>query len=156
MYQEEIGSKLNMIIDRHCVFIRWKNNTLMVMSNLIIPFTICAIIVGISIVLLFLQDVLLWRYYLKAVVALVTISSLITAGQFFEDESENVFLKFTATEWYTWNIRNRKKLVLILMNTAQPLQLKFSESFIINFDLLVFICKALYSVLSILVKVKYN
>ncbi|KAJ3620123.1 hypothetical protein MTP99_004113 [Tenebrio molitor] len=128
----------------------------MVMSNLIIPFTICAIIVGISIVLLFLQDVLLWRYYLKAVVALFTISSLITAGQFFEDESENVFLKFTATEWYTWNIRNRKKLVLILMNTAQPLQLKFSESFIINFDLLVFICKALYSVLSILVKVKYN
>ncbi|CAH1380175.1 unnamed protein product [Tenebrio molitor] len=67
-----------------------------------------------------------------------------------------MFLKFTATEWYTWNIRNRKKLVLILINTAQPLRLKFSESFIINFDLLVFICKALYSVLSILVKVKYN
>jgi hypothetical protein len=90
-------------------------------------------------------------------------------------QSENMFLKFTATEWYTWNIRNRKKLVLILINTAQPLRLKFSESFVINFDLLVFvsnlselflvgfsfcfalqICKALYSVLSILVKVKYN
>jgi hypothetical protein len=135
--------------------------------------------------------VLSWRDYLLAVVALFTISSLITAGQRFQDEvkvyntmyfymkvllqSENMFLKFTATEWYTWNIRNRKKLVLVLMNTAQPLQLKFSESFVINFDLLVFvsniselffvsfsfcfalqICKALYSVLSILVKVKYN
>ncbi|CAH1380177.1 unnamed protein product, partial [Tenebrio molitor] len=72
------------------------------------------------------------------VVALFTISSLVTAGQLFEDESENMFLKFTATEWYTWNIRNRKTLVLILMNTAQPLRLKFSESFVINFDLLVF------------------
>ncbi|KAJ3620118.1 hypothetical protein MTP99_004108 [Tenebrio molitor] len=156
IYQKEIESKLTMIIDRHCVIIRWTNNGLMLMSNLIIPFTICAIIIGISIVLSFLQEVVSWRYYLMAVVALFTISSLITAGQCFQDESENMFLKFTATEWYTWNIRNRKKLVLILINTAQPLRLKFSESFIINFDLLVFICKALYSVLSILVKVKYN
>ncbi|CAH1380180.1 unnamed protein product, partial [Tenebrio molitor] len=110
----------------------------MVMSNLIIPFTICAIIVGISIVLLFLQEVLSWRDYLLAVIALFTIPGLITAGQRFQDESENMFFKFTATEWYTWNIRNRKNLVLILMNTAQPLRLKFSESFVINFDLLVF------------------
>ncbi|KAJ3620155.1 hypothetical protein MTP99_004142 [Tenebrio molitor] len=55
VYQEEIESKLKMIIDRHCDFIRWKNNTLMLMSNFIIPFTIGGIVIGISIVLSFLQ-----------------------------------------------------------------------------------------------------
>jgi hypothetical protein len=37
------------------LFYRWKNNALMLMSNLIIPFTTRAIVIGISIVLSFVQ-----------------------------------------------------------------------------------------------------
>ncbi|KAJ3622160.1 hypothetical protein MTP99_002685 [Tenebrio molitor] len=155
VYQEQIESKLKIIIDRHCEFIRWKNNVLMVMSNLIIPFTIGGIIVGISILLLFLQ-IQNKHFYMTAVVAFSTALSLIAAGQFLQDESENMLLQLVKTNWYNWNTGNRKKLVLILINAAQPINLKFSEGFVINFKLLMFMFQALYSVLSILVKVEYN
>ncbi|XP_068900444.1 uncharacterized protein [Tenebrio molitor] len=156
IYQEEVESKLEKIIDRHCELIRSKNNALMLMSNLIIPFTTGAIVIGISIVLSFVQEVILWRSFVVAVSSLSTILSIIAAGQSIEDESENMLLKLEATNWYNWNTRNRKKLVLTLMNAANPIQLKFSEGFIVNFKLLMFIFKALYSVLPILVEVAYN
>jgi hypothetical protein len=54
-------------------------------------------------------------------------------------QSETMFLKLVTTNWYNWNIKNRKKLVLILMNAANPIQAKFSEGFIVNFKLLMFV-----------------
>jgi hypothetical protein len=50
-----------------------------------------------------------------------------------------MFLKLVKTNWYNWNVKNRKKLVLILMNAANPIQAKFSEGFIVNFKLLMFV-----------------
>ncbi|KAJ3620154.1 hypothetical protein MTP99_004141 [Tenebrio molitor] len=82
--------------------------------------------------------------------------SLIAAAQSLEDELETMFLKLVTTNWYNWNTRNRKTLVLILMNAANPIQARFSEGFIVNFKLLMFIFKALYSALSILINVAYN
>jgi hypothetical protein len=54
-------------------------------------------------------------------------------------QSETMFLKLVTTNWYNWNTRNRKTLVLILMNAANPIQAKFSEGFIVNFKLLMFV-----------------
>jgi hypothetical protein len=54
-------------------------------------------------------------------------------------QSENMLLKLVNTNWYNWNTRNRKKLVLILMNAANPIHLKFSERFIVNFKVLLFV-----------------
>ncbi|KAJ3620153.1 hypothetical protein MTP99_004140 [Tenebrio molitor] len=156
VYQKQIETKLKMIIDRHCDLIRWKSNSLMLMSNFIIPFVIIGIVAGISIVLSFLQEVILWRSFVAAVAILSIMLSLIAAGQYLEDESENMLLRLVTTNWYNWNTRNRKKFVLILMNAANPIQVKFSEGFIVNFKLLMFIFQALYSVMSILVRVAYN
>jgi hypothetical protein len=50
-----------------------------------------------------------------------------------------MFLKLVTTNWYNWNTKNRKTLVLILMNAANPIQAKFSEGFIVNFKLLMFV-----------------
>ncbi|KAJ3620158.1 hypothetical protein MTP99_004145 [Tenebrio molitor] len=82
--------------------------------------------------------------------------STVAAGQYLEDESENMLLRLVTTNWYNWNTRNRKTLVLILMNAANPIQAKFSEGFIVNFKLLMFIFQALYSVMSILARVALN
>jgi hypothetical protein len=54
-------------------------------------------------------------------------------------QSENMLLRLVTTNWYNWNTRNRKTLVLILMNAANPIQAKFSEGFIVNFKLLMFV-----------------
>jgi hypothetical protein len=54
-------------------------------------------------------------------------------------QSENMLLRLVTTNWYNWNTRNRKKLVLILINAANPIQVKFSEGFIVNFKLLMFV-----------------
>jgi hypothetical protein len=54
-------------------------------------------------------------------------------------QSENMLLRLVTTNWYNWNTRNRKKFVLILMNAANPIQVKFSEGFIVNFKLLMFV-----------------
>jgi hypothetical protein len=54
-------------------------------------------------------------------------------------QSENMLLKLVTTNWYNWNFRNRKKLLLIMMNAANPIHLKFSEGFIINLKLLMFV-----------------
>ncbi|CAH1380190.1 unnamed protein product, partial [Tenebrio molitor] len=140
VYQKQIESKLKIIIDRHCDLIRWKSNALMQMSNLIIPFVISGIVAGTSIVLLFLQvsshgtsivlsflqEVILWRSFVAAVAIMSIMLSIITAGQYLEDESENMLLRLVTTNWYNWNTRNRKTLVLILMNAANPIQAKFS------------------------------
>jgi hypothetical protein len=53
-------------------------------------------------------------------------------------QSENMLLKLEATNWYNWNTRNRKKLVLILINAANTIQVKFL-GFIVNFKLLMFV-----------------
>jgi hypothetical protein len=156
VYQKQIELKLKMIIDRHCDLIRWKSNGLMQMSNLIIPFVICTIVVGTSIVLSFLQEVMLWHTFVVALAVLSTMLSTVAAGQYLEDESENMLLRLVTTNWYNWNTRNRKKLVLILINAANPIQVKFSEGFIVNFKLLMFIFQALYSVMSILARVAFN
>jgi hypothetical protein len=54
-------------------------------------------------------------------------------------QSENMLLRLVTTNWYNWNTRNRKKLVLILINAAIPIQAKFLEGFIVNFKLLMFV-----------------
>jgi hypothetical protein len=54
-------------------------------------------------------------------------------------QSENMLLKLMTTNWHNWNTKNRKKLVLILMNATNPIHLKFSEGFIVNFKLLMFV-----------------
>jgi hypothetical protein len=124
------------------------------MKNLIVPFTLGAIVIVTSLALSFLQDTISWSSYLLAVGAFLVITSSITAGHFLEDESEKMLASISIPKWYTWNIKNRKLLLTILTNTTRPISLKFTDSFTINNTLLVFIVKTLYSIVSVFLSTK--
>ncbi|XP_068902060.1 uncharacterized protein [Tenebrio molitor] len=171
-YQESTESRLKFLINRHCDFIRGlphvflalyqitlfchrcRDNALLQMKNFIVPFTLGAVVITTSFALSLLQDAISWRSCLMAVCALLTITSLITAGHTLEDESEKMLASFSIPKWYTWNIKNKKLLLTILTNTTRPINLKFTDSFTINYTILVFIAKALYSILSVFLSTK--
>ncbi|KAJ3620105.1 hypothetical protein MTP99_004096 [Tenebrio molitor] len=153
-YQHLTESRLKSLIKRHCDFIRWRDNMLLLIKHLIMPFTLGAVVISTSLALSLLQDAISWRSCLMAVCALLTITSLITAGHFLEDESEKMLASFSIPKWYTWNIKNRKLLLTILTNTTRPISLKFTDSFIINYTLFSFIGKTLYSIVSVFLSIK--
>ncbi|KAJ3620097.1 hypothetical protein MTP99_004089 [Tenebrio molitor] len=153
-YQESTESRLKFLINRHCDFIRLRDNALLLMKNLIVPFTLGAVVLITSFALSLLQDAISWRSCLFGVWILLTITSLITAGHSLEDESEKMLASFSIPKWYTWNIKNRKLLLTILTNTTIPISLKFTDSFIINYTIFVFIAKTLYSILSVFLSTK--
>ncbi|KAJ3620094.1 hypothetical protein MTP99_004086 [Tenebrio molitor] len=124
------------------------------MKNLIVPFTLGAVVITTSFALSLLQDAISWRSCLMAVCALLTITSLITAGHFLEHESEKMLESFSIPKWYTWNIKNKKLLLTILTNTTRPISIKFTDSFTINFTLFAFIAKAVYSIVSLFLSTK--
>ncbi|CAH1380144.1 unnamed protein product [Tenebrio molitor] len=147
-YQDLTKLRLKSLIKRHSDFIRWRDNTLLIIKNLMIPFILAAIGITTSIALSLLQDVISWRSYLLLVCVLLAITSLISAGHHLEDESEKMLMSFSIPKWYTWNIKNRKLLLTILTNTTRPISLKFTDGLIVNNTLFVFIGKILYSIVS--------
>ncbi|KAJ3620031.1 hypothetical protein MTP99_004025 [Tenebrio molitor] len=147
-YQDLTKLRLKSLIKRHSDFIRWRDNTLLIIKNLMIPFILAAIGITTSIALSLLQDVISWRSYLLLVCVVLTITSLISAGHHLEDESEKMLMSFSIPKWYTWNIKNRKLLLTILTNTTRPISLKFTNGLIVNNTLFVFIGKTLYSIVS--------
>jgi hypothetical protein len=90
------------------------------------------------------------RASLFAIFAVTTFWSLITAGQTLQDEvvlieslplkinflqSERIFSSFLIINWYTWNNKNRKILLIILHNCLVPIKIKFTDSLAINYQL---------------------
>ncbi|KAJ3620150.1 hypothetical protein MTP99_004137 [Tenebrio molitor] len=153
-YQEEIETKLKIIIDRHNDFLRWERNALMNVNYLIIPFVMGAIVLPLSFVFSLLQEMVWWPNYILFIVLLVNICSFIVAAQLLEDESEKMVLELSASKWYTWNNKNKKNLLTILSRTGRPLKIKFSENFVVNNRILLFICKTVYSIVSVVLNVQ--
>jgi hypothetical protein len=48
-------------------------------------------------------------------------------------------MSFSIPKWYTWNIKNRELLLIILTNTSRPISLKFTNGLIVNNTLFVFV-----------------
>jgi hypothetical protein len=92
----------------------------------------------------------LLRASLFSIFGMTTFWSLITAGQTLQDEvvlveslplkiiflqSERIFLSFLVINWYTWNNKNTKILLIILRNCLAPIKIKFTDSLAINYQL---------------------
>jgi hypothetical protein len=90
------------------------------------------------------------RASLFAIFAVTTFWSLITAGQTLQDEvvlieslplkinflqSERIFSSFLVINWYTWNNKNRKILLIILHNCVVSMKIKFTDTLAINYQL---------------------
>ncbi|KAH0818859.1 hypothetical protein GEV33_003932 [Tenebrio molitor] len=137
-YQEETQAKLIIIIDRHCAFIRWQQNAMMITSNLIMPFAMGIIVIAVSYGFAFLQEVIWWPNYVLSVLLVTNTYCIITAGHLLEDESEKIFLELTTLQWYTWNMKNKKLFLTILTAAIRPINVKFSENFVVNNRMLLF------------------
>ncbi|KAJ3634268.1 hypothetical protein MTP99_011165 [Tenebrio molitor] len=159
VYQNEVNFRLKFLIKRHCDFLRWSKNILMKMDHLILPFSMGGCLVGLSIALSFFQlneshSVRLLRASLFSIFGMTTFWSLITAGQTLQDESERIFSSFLVINWYTWNNKNTKILLIILRNCLAPIKIKFTDSLAINYQLGMGICKTVYTVVSVFGTVK--
>jgi hypothetical protein len=42
-------------------------------------------------------------------------------------------------QWYTWNLRNKKLFLTILTAATRPINVRFSENFVINNRMLLFV-----------------
>ncbi|CAH1380979.1 unnamed protein product, partial [Tenebrio molitor] len=156
VYQNEVNFRLKFLVKRHCDFLSWKNNLLMNMDHLILPFSMGGCLIGLSIALSFYQltdeshSVMVLRASLFAIFAVTTFWSLITSGQTLQDEvvliesltlkinflqSERIFSSFLVINWYTWNNENRKILLIILHNCLVPIKVKFTDTLAINYQL---------------------
>jgi hypothetical protein len=98
--------------------------------------------------------VIWWPNYVLSVLLLTNTCCIITAGHVLEDEvniskgqektrhifqSENIFLELTTLQWYTWNMKNKKLFLTILTTAIRPINVKFSENFVVNNRMLLFV-----------------
>ncbi|KAJ3657237.1 hypothetical protein Zmor_016249 [Zophobas morio] len=159
-YQSEIEYRLKVLIKRHQDFFKWRNHTLSIMKHLIVPFSFGGCLIGMSVGFGFLQItknsplILFFRAAFFTILATSTFCSLIAAGQTLETESDNIYNRLMSTNWYQWKGNNRKILAVILCNSINPINLKFTDSFAINFRLGMAICKTVYTAVSVFYNVK--
>jgi hypothetical protein len=101
--------------------------------------------------------VIWWPNYVLSVLLLANTYCVITAGHVLEDEvniskkqeilirhifqSEKIFLELTTLQWYTWNMKNKKLFLTILTATIRPINVKFSENFVVNNRMLLFVSR---------------
>jgi hypothetical protein len=99
--------------------------------------------------------VIWWPNYVLSVLLLTNTCCIITAGHVLEDEvniskgqeilirhifqSENIFLELTTLQCYTWNMKNKKLFLTILTTAIRPINVKFSENFVVNNRMLLFV-----------------
>ncbi|RZC39024.1 hypothetical protein BDFB_005188 [Asbolus verrucosus] len=153
-YQKEIEFRLKFLIERHNEFIRWRNETLKLTANLIIPFIICGCLVSMSLVVFvieFSDDLrnMFWRLSTFTVVGFTSNASLVLAGQAYETESEKILLTLMMLKWYNLNHKNKKNLFIFMTNSMEPLKIQFIEIFGINHPMGVFMCRIVYMTLSL-------
>jgi hypothetical protein len=54
-------------------------------------------------------------------------------------QSEKIFVELTTLQWYNWNLKNKKNFLTIFTATTRPINIKFSEKFVVNNRMLLFV-----------------
>ncbi|KAJ3634247.1 hypothetical protein MTP99_011146 [Tenebrio molitor] len=157
-YQERLSARIKFCIKRHGQLIRVSSESTKIMQDYIVPYTTCGCLSGVGVSLLLLKFLgegpsALWRCAPLTIASAITFSGVAVAGQTLETESEEILMKLVMQKWYNWNAANKKMLLIAMANSMSPLQVKFSETFIINFRLGLGVCKMVYSVVSVFMSV---
>ncbi|RZC35503.1 uncharacterized protein BDFB_011854, partial [Asbolus verrucosus] len=139
-YQNEIRKRLKFCIKRHRQFYEAMNRTLDVLSKFIVLFAINGAVLGISILSFYFSFKGSFKdKYLRVgsliIAATLTSGHAILAGQRITDVTSEMFEALKRCKWYHWNKGNSKIYFIFLLNAQQPLELKFSECFSINYQL---------------------
>ncbi|XP_044270139.1 uncharacterized protein LOC123014901 isoform X2 [Tribolium madens] len=125
---------------------------------MIMFFSISGVILGVSIIFFLFSFEGSFQHRYPRLVTLVisgglTFTHVTIAGQLIEEGLTFIEI-LSATEWYCWNIQNRKTFALLLQNAQKIFKVQFSENISVNYELGISIGKSIYSMVSVLAQLR--
>ncbi|KAJ3664347.1 hypothetical protein Zmor_008524 [Zophobas morio] len=159
-HQEEITRKLKFCIKRHNEIYEITYTASKKIDTFIFIFSIASAIFGTSIVVFYFSfqgSVEGIRYLGVAalvIVAVAMVVSIFLCGQSIENVSNELVEVLQQMDWNYWNRENKFLYLMFLSHAQQTLQIKFSNSVALNYELGVSIGKFIYSMLSVMSQIK--
>nr|XP_015832973.1 PREDICTED: uncharacterized protein LOC107397448 isoform X1 [Tribolium castaneum]XP_015832974.1 PREDICTED: uncharacterized protein LOC107397448 isoform X1 [Tribolium castaneum] len=89
------------------------------------------------------------------VFTMVTVSThILYVGQLIEDAAFQVYTTLKTVDWNNWNLENRKLYLIYLQNAQIIFSIKFTQDVSINYRLGFSMAKAIYSMISVMSKLR--
>ncbi|XP_063923068.1 odorant receptor 46a-like [Zophobas morio] len=156
-YQKIVKARLLLVITKLTQLARIADLASMITAQLLPPFTISAVLMGLSIMnLFFIRNILgYWSYLQVFLWSIGSASTLIMyahCGQEFENNTEKVFDAIYNTRWTSFNKSNRKTILTTMIIFQEPKSLRFTDALSCNYELGVRISKAIYSFAAIMAR----
>ncbi|KAJ3619318.1 hypothetical protein MTP99_005008 [Tenebrio molitor] len=139
-YQKVIKKRLHFLVVRHNELTRLGTTVCDLAAQLLPPIAIAGILLCLSAMsFAYLGDFFgYWCYFQNFIWCLTTVTTgvlIIKCGQDYEDASETIFPAIYETRWITFNKSNRQTILMILMNSQEPLKMKFTDNVACNYEL---------------------
>nr|XP_015835422.1 PREDICTED: uncharacterized protein LOC103312914 isoform X2 [Tribolium castaneum] len=157
-YQKGIEKKLKFCIQRLQVLINAYIVKTKEIGTLIALFAICGVLMGIGFSLYLFSGKFTPEYYLRltfmTLVAVTTFSSIIWGGQSTETIITEMITALCQVRWYNFSQTNKKLYLILLTNMMKDRKIKFTENYSINYQLGLAIVRGIYSIMSVVVKMR--
>ncbi|KAJ3659885.1 hypothetical protein Zmor_011547 [Zophobas morio] len=139
-YQKIVKARLLLVITKLTQLARIADLASMITAQLLPPFTISAVLMGLSIMnLFFIRNILgYWSYLQVFLWSIGSASTLIMyahCGQEFENNTEKVFDAIYNTRWTSFNKSNRKTILTTMIIFQEPKSLRFTDALSCNYEL---------------------
>ncbi|CAH1367365.1 unnamed protein product [Tenebrio molitor] len=160
-FQKEVKKRLKFCLKRHAHLFAIFCNMNRELNTLIFLFSVMGGVLGISCMLFFFSfqgsfDGMYTTRLVTLIIPMVLISvHTALAGQLVENTSSETFEILKQADWHCWNSENKKVYLIFLGFAKDMFKIKFSDSMLVNFQLVLTILKWMYSVASVMVQLKY-
>ncbi|KAJ8913668.1 hypothetical protein NQ315_007385 [Exocentrus adspersus] len=91
-----------------------------------------------------------FRMVLVLVIFVVSVTALCFTGQHFQDSFGNIFDAACQCPWFDWGNENKRVLMMLLMNSAKPVEISSYTTIALNLRLLMIFHKCIYSLITLL------
>nr|XP_015833777.1 PREDICTED: odorant receptor 43a-like [Tribolium castaneum] len=130
-YQKKIRTSLHVCMCRHVTLKQWISKILQIVQKAIPVYFSLAIIVLVTVMFCILYNVesastttiFKIRLVLVGICGAVVLFTFSETGQLLSDDTSQVFDTLAASPWHEWDPKNRKTLLMFLLNSLKPVKI---------------------------------
>ncbi|KAJ3664344.1 hypothetical protein Zmor_008523 [Zophobas morio] len=158
-HQVNIMKTLKIAMQHHSEIYWMANNLARKFYKYVFIFTVSGVLFCVSLIVLYFSFRGTYEgRYLRVVTLVMSVVlnfvHIILTGQLLQNISAETFEALQQLDWYCWNEENKKLYLVFLINAQRTLQLKFSDSMIINYELGISIGRYMCSMVSVMSQLK--
>ncbi|KAJ3664343.1 hypothetical protein Zmor_008523 [Zophobas morio] len=159
LHQANFTKTLKIAIQRHSEVYWTTSNLARKLYKYVFIFTVSGVLFCLSIIVFYFtfRGTYEGRYLrICTLVASVVLNFVhaILVGQLLQNISTETFEALQQLDWYCWNEENKKLYLVFLIYAQRTVQLKFSDSMVINYELAISVGKYICSMLSVMSQLK--